>query len=253
MAPSGKADEQELPEKSCKLCSRATRSDIRCVVCNAAFHGSCVVRIAGTKVVGYNELHCSECARRHDEVVDEVEACDQKQCFERVMKTNETLNAVVLKLMADHDLLMNEMAEKNEILKENNKLLIQRIHYLEESEKKVNKSQPEKTIAQKIVSNRTQKQTKQTHREITQEEVILGQTQNILGQKDGISHLPEFPKAGKVPAELNFVGDRSANVSSASRVNVNHGQHVSQCNLDSNSGLEIQIQVWKWNGIEVRG
>lgn len=117
MAPTGKADEQVLPEKSCKSCLKATRSEINCVICNAVFHGSCAVRLTGTKVVGYNELHCNECVRRREDGHD-AKAGNERQCYEQVVQSNQVLNEVILKLMADRDNLSAEIQEVKGALKE---------------------------------------------------------------------------------------------------------------------------------------
>lgn len=108
MAPGEGVDDQPSLEKFCKSCNKSTKSDIKCVICFAVFHGSCAVRIAGTRVVGYNDLHCSECLKSGKAGVEVVDAAEKQYC-KQLIKTNDTLNAVILQLMADQDLLKSEL------------------------------------------------------------------------------------------------------------------------------------------------
>lgn len=118
MAPSGRSDDQGSSDKCCRSCLKTTKSEIKCIICKAAFHGSCAVRITGIKVVGYNELLCPECVGRHDQRDDEASVANEKRCCEQTLRTNETLNMVVLKLMADRDHFSDEIQEIKEALRE---------------------------------------------------------------------------------------------------------------------------------------
>lgn len=95
------------PENNlCKSCSRSTKSDVKCIVCKAAFHPSCAVRVTGMKVVGFNELCCPLCEKsceKHDD------AGNLEDDYQRVVRTNETLNVVILRLMDSQDSFRGEL------------------------------------------------------------------------------------------------------------------------------------------------
>lgn len=107
MAASDKPSVKSSAENLCKACSKATKSGIKCTVCESAFHASCAVRITGVRVTGYNELCCSKCSAPDDAGESEF----TNQCESRLLKTNETLNAVILQLMEDRDLLKIELQD----------------------------------------------------------------------------------------------------------------------------------------------
>lgn len=110
MAPKGSSDSKSSAEVLCDSCSRSTRSEIKCVKCGSAFHASCAVRITGVKVVGYNELCCSRCSALA-ETETESDNGVQIVAHQQLVKTNETLNSVILQLMASQEFLKSELKE----------------------------------------------------------------------------------------------------------------------------------------------
>lgn len=89
----------KISDKSCKSCSRNTKSTIKCVICAALFHPSCATRIVGLKVVGRDEIVCPDCTLPAD----------------RQMPPD-----VYFQLMTQ---LVMELREKNDILVDKNRLL----------------------------------------------------------------------------------------------------------------------------------
>lgn len=110
MAPVNKSDLQANSGKTCSSCSKATKSEIVCVVCERAYHASCAVRITGMKVTGYNELCCPTCSLP-DNGGEDTTTNARQQYDGGLIKTNETLNAVILRLMADQESLKNQLHE----------------------------------------------------------------------------------------------------------------------------------------------
>ncbi|CAG9830606.1 unnamed protein product [Diabrotica balteata] len=59
--------------KTCKGCERNVTTIVRCVTCDAVFHPSCALRVAGLVVVGKNNL--VKCCATESEVIPEQNLC----------------------------------------------------------------------------------------------------------------------------------------------------------------------------------
>lgn len=73
MAAKQGVSQKVVIESTCKACSRSVKAEIKCIICNASYHGACAVRSRGLKVVGFNELMCPTCSEKSvdDCTVDE--------------------------------------------------------------------------------------------------------------------------------------------------------------------------------------
>lgn len=122
MVPIEDQQSDSLRENVCKSCSRPTKSEVKCKYCRAAFHPSCAVRIAGMKVIGFNELCCPKCY----ETSESDDANGAEISYQQLAKTNDTLNTVILKLMANQDALKGDLSEIQERLQDFTDFLVSR-------------------------------------------------------------------------------------------------------------------------------
>lgn len=111
MAPS-KDVTNSAPEILCKSCSRPTKSEVKCVECKAVYHPSCAVRVTGIKVVGFNDLCCPSCWAASESSKESGETIDHQS----IIKSNEILNQVILRLMDIQDSMRDELGAVREKL-----------------------------------------------------------------------------------------------------------------------------------------
>lgn len=110
MAPVNRVGSESSDENPCKVCSRPTKSVIKCTKCGSMYHAACAVRVRGLHVVGFNELLCPSCSENAGETDTETDS-GHRQCVNRLVETNVTLNSVVLRLMVDWDDMKSEIGD----------------------------------------------------------------------------------------------------------------------------------------------
>lgn len=96
----GRSSSESSVDNNCKNCARPVKSEVKCVKCGSLYHPSCVVRVKGVKVVGYNELLCNGC-----NVVDDEEKCSLEEKYDHLTRENDLLNNLLLQLMDNNGLL----------------------------------------------------------------------------------------------------------------------------------------------------
>lgn len=106
MAPGRDEVSDHAVETACRSCSRSVKSDLKCIKCKAAYHPACAVRIAGMRVMGYNDLLCNHCSKADE---SDNEACSV-ETHQQLIKANQTLNEVILRMLAHQDLLGSEVS-----------------------------------------------------------------------------------------------------------------------------------------------
>lgn len=89
--------------KNCSICLKKLTGQMTCVKCNECFHIYCIIKSAGFKIVGKNELICSKCNVHDADVSD-----DEKVSL--LMKNNVLLNILLLELIEKNDLLREKIA-----------------------------------------------------------------------------------------------------------------------------------------------
>lgn len=107
----GRSSSESSVDNNCRNCARPVKSEVKCVKCGSLYHPSCVVRVKGVKVVGYNELLCNGC-----NVVDDEEKCSLEEKYDHLTKENDLLNNLLLQIM-----------DNNGLLRENNYLLEEKL------------------------------------------------------------------------------------------------------------------------------
>lgn len=124
-------DAKSLPadgeDRHCKYCKSGVEKGVKCIVCKSWLHASCALRVTGLKVVsGSKSLIKCSCVG----AVEQQTQTNTDQDIEPISLDKGNIDVLTLEVYYLKQLL-KEMTDSNNILKQNNGLLTEKICMLE--------------------------------------------------------------------------------------------------------------------------
>lgn len=134
-------------DKRCKYCNKTVQSGVKCIKCHLWLHNSCALRVTGLKVFsGSKSLVKCPC---YGQVDSGTQTDNQENRMPEPSQTSANLEIHYLKQ------LVEELMDKNNVLKQNNALLADKCYSLESvnMEEKTTINKPKITSYRDVLQN----------------------------------------------------------------------------------------------------
>lgn len=214
-----------LSERNFKCCvKKSCKAIYFCVNCEEIYHGSCAKR-KNYKFISKSRIICCATAPATDDNIPDANLNLNKEEFIRMKCKNDELSGQIVLLQK----LIDEMSDKNAILKENNRLLIQRVSSLES------------TTATNFTHSKDNPKEKHDSSAKDKQQQNSGSYSAILQNNRSDLCIAKSDNTGQAEMEIDGVGPTPACPKSVNIANVNNERSLGLQNQPIQMGVSAEM------------